>query len=68
MKRCLFSSKFWRLEALHLLCEVLIDMAGAFVKTKAQVAGNWDLSRVAFTIVTANSGSHSITWGTPSVS
>lgn len=67
-----FSSEFWRLEAWHLLCEVLTDMSGGYVKRKAQVSGNWDLSRVVFTLVTANSGSHGTAFtsskGTPSVS
>lgn len=57
MKTGLFSSEFWRLEVWHLLCEVLTAVAGAYVKTTAQVAGNWGLSGVAFTLVTANSGS-----------
>lgn len=72
MKRGLFSSEFWRLEVWHLLCEVLTAVAGAYVKTKGQVAGNWDPSRVAFTLVTANSGYHGTAFisskGTPSVS
>ena len=58
MKTGLFSSEFWRLEDRHILCEVLTAVAGAYVKTTAQVEGNWDLPRVAFTLVTANSGSH----------
>lgn len=72
MKRGFFSSEFWRLEAWHRLCEVLTDMSGGHVKRKAQVSGNWDLSRVVFTLVTANSGSHGTAFtsskGTPSVS